>query len=589
MSAPGEAEFVVRRSLNRLLPLVVVSVAFVVGCGGGGGGSSTPGGGGGGTTHTATPTPQPSGPALNAIAAIVPNGLPNASVTAPPIPSASFATGLSSGPFVYSAAGKVTYGTGAPPLTVTDNDASGATCLVYEPAGASSATPCPFAASTSSVTLTNASDGYAVLYNGKFLAGGALTISAPGFSSLTVSITPTAIAIGSSVNFTSGKTPDGGIVYVSNGATSGNLFAAVSDPANPLWAVPYSSTTGYGTPAAVGVQTVNGVAASTLTGTGNGSSIEGGAHDLAVDAQGNVWFTENNARNSLQYVGVYVQHGSEANPNGGTVNAGPGAYVEYTLLPSDVSPRSLTSIIVVGNYVYTVDEQGEFWRIDTTNGNVNPNLGAAYTSTSPAPTNAAGELTDSSGLNSFYSTKNYVQISNLVLFNSSLWMTEQGGGNLVQITVDPSNPITTGICSPAGANPCIGTYQASTSTEQCPNGLYTDNVDFYVPDCFDNHVYEYSSTFAQSKSVATFTGFVNGGLKQTPDGWFWTAVTNGLAAVESMSSTTAGPATALNTACSNNNPNFRANGIIIGPDGTLLYSPSSHNNGNKAVVCGVVY
>src|SRR5579872_6832763 len=224
MNAPSEAEFVVRPSLNTLLPLVVVSVALIVGCGGGGGGS-TPGGGGGGGMHTATPTPQPSGPNLNAIAAIVPNALPNASVTAPPIPSASFANGLSSGPFVYSAAGKVTYGTGSPPLTVTDNDASGATCLVYEAAGASSATPCPFANATSSVTLTNANDSYAVLYNGKFLAGGALTISAPSFTSLTVSITPTAIAVGPTISFMGGKAPDGALVFES---MSSQLFVAVS-------------------------------------------------------------------------------------------------------------------------------------------------------------------------------------------------------------------------------------------------------------------------------------------------------------------------------------------------------------------------
>ncbi len=165
------------------------------------------------------------GPALNAIAAIVPNALPNASVTAPPLPSANFANGLSSGPFVYSAAGKVTYGTSSPPLTVTDNDTSGATCLVYEAAGASSATPCPFAASTSSVTLTNANDGYAVLYNAKFLAGGALMISAPGFTSLTVSITPTTIGIGSAIRFTGGEDADrSAIVYE---PTSKKLFVAV--------------------------------------------------------------------------------------------------------------------------------------------------------------------------------------------------------------------------------------------------------------------------------------------------------------------------------------------------------------------------
>src|SRR5579872_1798818 len=235
MNAPHEAGLVVRRSLNCFLALLFVAVVSTVGCGGGGGGSgsSTPGGGG------STSTPKPTGAIqLNAVAAIVPNALPNPSATAPPVlPSANFASGLSTGQFVYSAAGRVTYNAGAPPLTVTDNDTSGSSCLVYEAAGASSATPCPFASAASSVTLNSVNDSYAVLYNGKFLPGGALTISAPSVTSLTVSIAPTTIAIGPTIAFTGGDTPIGAIAYDSS---TSEIFVAITDPSNPLYVVPYS-------------------------------------------------------------------------------------------------------------------------------------------------------------------------------------------------------------------------------------------------------------------------------------------------------------------------------------------------------------
>ena len=78
-------------------------------------------------------------------------------------------------------------------------------------------------------------------------------------------------------------------------------------------------------------------------------------------------------------------------------------------------------------YVYAVDAQGGLWRVDLTTGTVYPNLGTAYTGLSPAyPTNAARELTDSSGTNSFFSAKGYFRIGNMILLNNSLWLTEDG-------------------------------------------------------------------------------------------------------------------------------------------------------------------
>src|SRR5579872_2574183 len=109
---------------------------------------------------------------LGAIAQIVPNGLPKSSAAAPSYPT-------NSAPYVYSAAGSVAVanpsntpipaGTPIQAVTITDSENGGATCLVYIPNGATTATPCPFATSASSVTLSTSGDSYAVLYNGQFV------------------------------------------------------------------------------------------------------------------------------------------------------------------------------------------------------------------------------------------------------------------------------------------------------------------------------------------------------------------------------------------------------------------------------------
>ena len=118
---------------------------------------------------------------LGAIGAIVPNGIAKPRVAAPSYPT-------NSAPYVYSAAGTVAVtnpsntpipaGTPIQAVTITDSESSGATCLVYIPNGATTATPCPFATSASSVTLSTSGDSYAVLFNGKFAPGGAVAISA---------------------------------------------------------------------------------------------------------------------------------------------------------------------------------------------------------------------------------------------------------------------------------------------------------------------------------------------------------------------------------------------------------------------------
>ena len=81
------------------------------------------------------------------------------------------------------------------------------------------------------------------------------------------------------------------------------------------------------------------------------------------------------------------------------------------------------------------------------------------------------------------------------------------------------------------------------------------------------------------------------GLLQTPnDKWFWTAVSNGarISREHELGDEWTRNARSMPRAVTAT-PNFLANGIIVGPDRTMLYSPSTTNNGKKAVVCGVVY
>ena len=269
---------------------------------------------------------------LGAIGAIVPNGISKPSVAAPSYPT-------NSAPYVYSAAGTVAVtnpsntpipaGTPIQAVTITDSESSGATCLVYIPNGSTTATPCPFATSASSVTLSTSGDSYAVLFNGKFAPGGAVAISAsfvgasPTPAPITVSITPTIFSAGT-VNF-SGYGPSGSMVYDS---TNKNIYVATASGGTPLYKVAYSSTTGYGTPSAINVASSNGSSATALL---EGDS-PGGINAMVIGPDSNIWFIEHNGRDTTQYVGVAAINSSVINPtNGATISPGTGVFAEYTV------------------------------------------------------------------------------------------------------------------------------------------------------------------------------------------------------------------------------------------------------------------
>lgn len=564
-----------------------LALSVFAGCGGGGGGGGTttiPGGGGG------VPTPTPTVPAaVVTVAPIQPNALPTTTGTLPPaITSSQFATGVAYGQYVYSAAGKINFGTTTPMSTITDTDTSGKTCLVYEPANAASATPCPLAHATSSVTLTSSNDQYAILYNGQPVTGAAVTLNVSSPSTSYAVPILGAVSLGN-LTFAGLSGPVGTLVL---NAIDHKIYAAIGNPMAPLTVTTYSAATGYSAPSAVSVSTVNGNVNARLTANGTGSVL-GGAHDITFDGSGNIWMAENNGPNATQYVAVYAANANVTNAaNGSTITQAAGVFAEYQLLENDTgNPKPLRGITWDGTYIWVIDNLGEFWRINPSTATVYPNQGTSYVGT-PVAVNAAHELTAQSGSpgSAFFSGAGFGQVGNLLLYNNSLWVAEDGtGGHILQITPD-TTALGTGNCT--ANNPCLGYYTASTAGQNCPSGIAQFGGNLYVPDCITSKLVEYSpTTLAQTAvSTTTFPQFLFGGVGQTSDGWFWTVTQNGLEAIQGMNAIAPGVVTPSNAACNSVTPSFRANGFITGPDGTLLYSPANpFGNVTSAPVCGLVY
>lgn len=565
--------------------LAFLAFAVFAGCGGGGGGGGTttiPGGGGGGV-----PTPTPTVPAaVVTVAPVQPNALPTTTGTLPPaITSSQFSSGVAFGQYVYSAAGKINFGTTTPSSTITDTDTSGKTCLVYEPAGAASATPCPLAHAMSTVTLTSSNDQYAILYNGQPVTGAAVTLNVSSPSTTYAVPILGAVSLGT-LSFASRNGPVGTLLI-----TGGNtIYAAIGNPSAPLAKITYNAATGYSAPTPITVTSVNGNGAVTnLSATGTGS-VAGGAHDITIGPDGNLWMIENNDGSTQQFVAVYaLTNGTAVDPvHGGTIAAG--TFAEYTLYEIDGKP--LKGIASDGNFIWVIDNLGEFWRIDPTGvnaGTVHPNLAASYAAgvTPSAGANSAHAMTLAGGTAPFDGS--FGQIGNLLFFNNFLWVSEDGGGHIVQITRDQSAG---GTATCGALNPCIGSYALSTATQNCPSGVGTDGTNLYSPDCITNKLVEYSpTTLGQiATSTTAFPQFVFGGVKQTTDLWFWTVTQTGLEAIQGMNAVAGGVVTPSNAACNSVTPSFRANGFINGPDGTLLYSPANPFGGvTSAPVCGLVY
>ena len=528
---------------------------------------------------------------LGAIGAIVPNGIAKPSVAAPSYPT-------NSAPYVYSAAGSVAVtnpsntpipaGTPIQAVTITDNESSGASCLVYIPNGATTATPCPFATSASSVTLSTSGDSYAVLFNGKFAPAGALTISAsfvgasPTPAPISVSITPTIFSTGT-VSLSGCCGTVGAIAYDPTGK---NIYVGMGNPSTPLRAVPYSSSTGYGTPSAIGVTSVNGSPASNLAGRGVGAIVLG--------PDGNIWIAEWTGEDEIQYLAVAAINSAVINPtNGATIQPGAGVFAEYALNNTQTQNNNnegppLRSIVSMGGFIWLLDKHGDVWRINPTNGLVNPNLGVGYmpgqSSTGALPP------TDSTGAN--FITNDPILYGYVAGIGGKLYFANAETGEFDALTVDTSASPSAGICTPSGPPPCIATFVASL-TGQLSSASYggtSDGTSYYALSS-SGAVYKVTPPSTLVTSASVFPNY-EGSLGLSPDGWLWTLSPNGVQAIQGMTSSASAVSPASVSACNSSNGLRRgAQGLIVGPDGTFLFSPSNQDQtlASTAVLCAVVY
>jgi hypothetical protein len=298
--------------MKRIL-LVFAAAALLAGCGGGGGGGGTttptvpipPNPGSSNTPapgstsspapgNTSSPAPgnssSPAPGASNAPGTLIKIGNPgvlcesavnplpanatqvttqtNCTATAAPSVARVTATGMTNGATLNS--------------TISSNDKSGNTCLVYVPNGSSSGTPCtyPSAGSTPTpVTIKASGDGFAIQYNDRPMnPAGSITISGtnPGTGNVaptSVSVANPSVAVGH--NASNATTVwGGGIVYM-----SGNIYVTQNDPLHPIGVTSYS----------------NGVAGSAVTDiTASPALTNAPAGGLVADSLGNLWGTEQN-------------------------------------------------------------------------------------------------------------------------------------------------------------------------------------------------------------------------------------------------------------------------------------------------------
>ena len=520
---------------------------------------------------------------------ITPNGVPNASVTPPSYPATA-------APYVYSPAttlvlGGVPANTAINTIVVTDTDTSGNTCLVYVKAGATSATPCPLASAASSVSLTNSSDSFSVLYNGTFIPGGKITITATGASPLPVPVGPGIVTL-ASATVPSLSGPTGSIVY---DPMSKKVYVGMGDDGTPLYAIPYSSATGYGAPTAITVTSVNGAPASALSGTTR--DVNGGVNEMVLGPDNNIWIAEHSNRRNVQYVAVAAINSPVINPlDGTTIQPGAGVFVEYALNSNSscCSPDGsvLKAIASMGGYVWVMHKDGGLWRFNPANGLVNPNLATGYLPGQTAT--MVNNLTDSTGANPIVipgSSSGGANYSALIPISGKLYWINNITSMFEIVSVDTSATPSAGLCTPAGPPPCIGTYQNGTAGVRSYSSGNTDGTSYYTIDDNTSKIDKITPPSTLVTSAVAMSSF-RGGITIMPDGWIWTLTNNGVAAMPGMTAT--GAVSATSATCPGAPTRSVERGafpLVQGPDGSLLYSPNYSDNSSTTVpvLCAVVY
>ena len=270
-------------------------------------------------------------------------------------------------------------------------------------------------------------------------------------------------------------------------------------------------------------------------------------------------------------------------------------FAEYTLMSApganlgaaSVPPKAIAS---VGGFIWVIDKRGHFYRINPTTGLLSPNLATGYLpgTTPSSPTNAANLITDPTGVTQIDTDEAF--FDPMIVIGSSIYVPNNNQSQVDLLALDMSATPSTGICSPAGGSPCIATFTAPfTGLTEPEDGATTDGTNIYVLNDSSGGVYKLTPPSTIASSTGVFSSW-EGGLALTKDGWFWTLTSTGVAAIEGMTSATTLSLT--NASCPTNEWLGRgANGLLVGPDGTLLFSPnlSDVSSPTVAPLCAVVY
>ena len=399
-----------------------------------------------------------------------------------------------------------------------------------------------------------------------------------------------------------GDGPIGSVAYDSTGST---VYVGTGNPSTPLYTVAYSLTTGYAAPSPVNVTSLNGAPATQLSGSnssagGNGgSSVNGGVNAMVIGPDNNIWIAEHDSRQILQYVAVAAIHSAVVNPiTGATIAPGPGVFAEYTLDSSSscCSPGGppLHGIASMGGFIWVTDLEGDLWRINPTNGLVNPNLAVGYlpgqSSTEVGRVTDPSETTVIGGVPG--SSNGYTFQAALVPLNGVLYIANRLHSSFDALSVDTSSSPSAGICTTPGPPPCIATFTQSLSGALTnPISGTTDGTSYYVLGDSTGNVLKITPPSTLTTSASAYTSYY-GGLGISADGWIWTLTSSGVQALLSMTSSASPVSPTVLTACSTTQTLQRgALPFLAGPDGTWLFSPNytASSSSTAAMLCAVVY
>ena len=247
---------------------------------------------------------------------------------------------------------------------------------------------------------------------------------------------------------------------------------------------------------------------------------------MVIGPDNNLWILENNSYPNQtccvpQYVAIAVINSAVVNPaGGGMIQPGPGVFAEYTLASkpggNGYASVPLKTIVSLGGFLWVMDKRGDLYRMNPTTGLVSPNLATGYgPGTTPTnATNGANLVTDPTGATQIDTDE--AILAPMVVLGSSIYVPNINQDQVDLLALDMSATPSTGICSPAGASPCIATFTAPFTGLTDPKaGATTDGTNIYVLNYSSGSVYKLTPPSTIVSSTAVFPNTYEGGLAIT--------------------------------------------------------------------------